>query len=852
MKPITTFVVKATLPERLLQLKELSYNYWWSWNADAKELFLRIDRQLWREVNHNPVELLNKLPQERLKELSEQEDFVAYLDYVHQRFRQYMDAKTWWNSSDSRPSGTIAYFCCEFGINESFSNYSGGLGILAGDHLKSASDLGVPLVAVGLLYQQGYFRQYMTQNGWQNERYNAVDFYSIPLQQVFNDRGEPIVISVDLPLGPCFAQVWRLNCGRVPLYLLDSNIPRNEVAEYRNITGQLYGGTTETRIQQEILLGIGGMRALKQLAIVPSAIHMNEGHAAFASLERCRNLMSDHGLDFREALELNRASTVFTTHTPVPAGNEVFSLEMIDKYLEKYVASIGLTKQAFHSLGKLNPLASVDDGFSMTVLGLKTSSYRNGVSQLHGEVARKMWHSIWKDFPLDEVPITAITNGIHTQTWIARELAELYDRYLTTRWRTETDDTELWKQIDSIPNEELWRIHVRRRERLILFARKHLHAKEGSMLSPEMADQIDNLLDPDALTIGFARRFATYKRGTLLFRDMKRLASILKNADRPVQILIAGKAHPLDSAGKEMIQKILHEVRQHGLERHVVFLEDYDMHVARFLVKGTDIWLNTPRRPYEASGTSGMKAALNGVLHTSIPDGWWAEGAQPTNGFTIGHGEEFFATADEQDVVESETLYDLLEEIIIPMFYDRAKNKVPDKWVGYMKNNIRTNAPQFSSTRMVREYANRFYGFALKRFADLSSDSAHRIREFTSWRNTIKENWKDVIVSNVIVTGASDASVGKEILISSAVELGSVSPDDVTVQAMVGKVSSKGLFESMTSVDLTLANSTGSLHVYEGTTLCTMSGVQGCNVRVLPRHQSMSNPAELFLCEWGE
>jgi len=851
MKPVHSFIVTSHLPKKIAKLKELAYNYWWCWNSEAKELFVRINRKLWEEANHNPVLLMNKLSQVELEKLSEQTDFTSFLDYIYDKFRNYMEAQTWYDTVNINGKGSIVYFSMEYGINESFPNYSGGLGVLSGDHLKSASDLGLPLIAVGLLYQQGYFRQRLTQSGWQNEQYIFNDFYSMPITLMRDKNDEPVIIDVDLPLAKAFAQVWKLQIGRVPLYLLDTNIEENSLDEYRDITDQLYGGTRETRIQQEIVLGIGGVRALKALNIEPTVYHINEGHAAFALLERTKGYMEKYKMDFHSAKQITKSSSVFTTHTPVPAGNEAFKVDRMEAYLQNYYKSLGLKKEEFYFLGQpseFNP----DESFSMTILGLRLTGYHNGVSKLHGIVSRNMWHQLWQCFPVDEVPIGNITNGIHTLTWVAREFAELYDRYLSPRWKTETDLEDIWSKIDIIPNEELWREKQRRRVRMILFARDYLIKRQKSFLTPEQVSKINEYLDPDALTIGFARRFATYKRATLLFSNMERLAEILKKFDRPVQIIIAGKAHPHDTQGKEVIQSIIYKVREYGLERHVVFLEDYDRVISRYMVKGCDIWLNTPIKPMEASGTSGMKAALNGTLNLSILDGWFDEAYNGTNGFAIGHGEEY-ANYDEQNIIEASSLYDLLEQVIVPMFYDRSSlGRVPDKWVTYMKSCIKSIAWNFSTTRMVKEYSTKYYLSAIKNYKTLTAENAKNAVLLNGWKNSIRDHWGEVEIIDVSTEEDNEFFVGKSIHVSARVHLGKLTPADVVAQVFYGTVNHEGELIDTNFKDLKLIKSEDHLHHYEGEYICNGTGNQGFTIRILPTHKLMVNSADMHLCAWAQ
>lgn len=849
MKPVQSFVVTAKLPQKIAKLKELAYNYWWCWNYEAKELFIRVNNKLWDEVNHNPVLMINKLTQEELEELASQKDFVAFLDSVYENFRKYLESEGWYDNLGINKVGTIAYLSPEYGINESFPNYSGGLGVLSGDHLKTASDLALPLVGIGLLYQQGYFRQKLTQSGWQNELYIPNDFYSLPLFIQRDKNGDPLIIDLDFPEGKVYAQVWRMEIGRVHLFLLDTNIEKNTNSVYRDITDQLYGGTRETRIQQEIILGIGGIRALKAIGIEPEVLHLNEGHAAFALFERIRLLMKKFHIDFRSAKQIVIGSSVFTTHTPVPAGNEVFDQDLVKKYFTEYVKELGISIEEFLSLGQINPY-NTTEGFSMTVLGLKLSSYRNGVSKLHGKVARRMWHSLWKDIPEDEVPITHITNGIHTMTWVAREFAELYDRYMTPRWRIEPDNQELWDKIEMISSDELWREKQRRRVRLVLFARNYLKQRQKGFLSPEQLNKINEYLNPDALTIGFARRFAPYKRATLLFRDMDRLKAILTNPERPVQIIIAGKAHPQDTQGKEMIQTIIHKVRAYGLERYVVFLEDYDMVIARLMIKGCDVWLNTPIRPLEASGTSGMKAALNGTVNLSVLDGWWDEAFDGSNGLAIGHGEEY-SNWEEQEIIESNSLYDILEQEIVPLFYERSKiSRIPEKWVEFMRNSIKTVAGQFSCSRMVKEYTMRFYVPALQNYYKLTENNAQIAKELKDWKDHIRREWQGVQILDVSFKDEGEFYVGKPVKVFAKVKLGNLRPEDVVVHVYYGSLDPHGELYNTAWETLNLTAVNGEEYIYEGSYFCSGTGQQGFTIRVMPNHPLLVNPQDLF-CLWA-
>jgi starch phosphorylase len=642
---IKTFQVFPDVPAPLQPLLEMANNLWWVWHPDAAELFRRLDRNLWEEVNHNPVKLLGIIDQKRLLEMASNDGYMAQLSRVYDAFKYHLKETGWFAKSHAAVAAQkkpflAAYFSAEFGLHESLPVYSGGLGILAGDHLKSASEIGLPLVAMGLLYRNGYFQQYLSADGWQQEAYPEMDFYNLPIEPVKHTDGSPVQIRVDLPDNAVFCKVWRSNVGRVPLYLLDTNLPENSPAD-REITGKLYGGGPEMRIKQEIVLGIGGVRALEALHIEPTVFHMNEGHSAFLALERIRVLLENSPLTFDQARQYVMATNVFTTHTPVPAGIDTFSPDMMSKYFRNYYPSLKLDEEGFLALGR-EEVTNKKQGFSMAVLAIRLADSVNGVSELHGDVSRKMWHNLWPQVPPDEVPLKHITNGIHVRSWLAPDMVYVLDRYLSGKWQTDPTDQSVWEGVMQIPDEELWRCHERCRERLVGWTRSTL--KDQLTRRGASFDDIaiaDEVLDPEALTIGFARRFASYKRGALLLRDVARLQRLLEDTKRPIQFIFAGKAHPADHEGKELIKAIVNFARNPAVRRKVVFVENYDINIARSLVQGVDVWLNTPRRGMEASGTSGMKAAANGVLNCSILDGWWVEGYAPDLGWAIGRGESY-------------------------------------------------------------------------------------------------------------------------------------------------------------------------------------------------------------------
>ncbi len=696
-------LIFTPIPKRITRLRELAYNLWWTWHPEAQELYRRIDPELWEQDYHNPVDFLRDVRQRRLETAAADEAYLQEYDRVLVSFDRYMSsADTWFKRTypDARDA-TIAYFSAEFGLHESLPIYSGGLGILAGDHAKEASDLGLPFVAVGFIYPQGYFRQWLDQSGWQEAIYAKLNFADIPATPALTPDGHEVVVEVELPGRTIYAKVYRIQVGRIPLFLMDTDIHPNS-SQDRELSARLYGGDQEMRVAQEIVLGIGGIRALRQLGITPTVWHMNEGHSAFLVLELARELVRQ-GKSFAEALQEIRARSVFTTHTPVPAGNDAFPLPMIEKYFGQFWPQLGLSRDQFFDVAMQHQ--SWGPTFAMTVLAMKLSERHNGVSKLHGHVARGMWQWLFPSTGQDQVPITSITNGVHTATWLAPEMRRLFDSYLGSDWEEFLDDTARWQKIQEIPDSVLWETRAALKRELVVFARERTrlrHLRMGSSLD------VLPVLDEEALTIGFARRFATYKRATLLFKDPGRLQAILNHGQRPLQIIFAGKAHPADHPGKLFIQEVYRMSQQPGFVGKIVFLEEYDMCVARHLVKGVDIWLNTPRRPHEASGTSGQKASLNGAPNLSILDGWWPEAYNGRNGWAIGEEREY-ANQDEQDWNDAQHLYQLLEQEVVPMFYERDADGIPQRWMPVTKEAIATVAPVFSTRRMVKDYATRFY-----------------------------------------------------------------------------------------------------------------------------------------------
>ncbi|MDA0745465.1 MAG: alpha-glucan family phosphorylase [bacterium] len=851
MKPISTIVVAPSLPEALRPLEELAYNLHWAWDAETIELFRRIDRNLWEDVYHNPVRLLGEMDQAQLEALSTDPGFLAHLRRADTSLQAYMSESTWLHRTHPDLEDLrIGYFSAEFGLSEAIPIYSGGLGVLAGDHLKSASDLGLPLVGVGLLYQEGYHRQYLNSDGWQQEDYVENDFYTMPVRPVTLENGEEATVRLPFPEGEATVKIWKAQVGRVPLFLLDTNLEQNH-PNIRSITAQLYGGDQETRIRQEILLGIGGLRALHAIGLPPSVCHMNEGHSAFVTVERIRQLMHELNLNFETAREAVAAGCTFTTHTPVPAGHDVFGPPLVEKYFRSFAGEIGLSLEAFQDLGRRNP-GNTTEGFNMTVLAVRHSAFRNGVSKLHGQVSRQMWQSLWPGLPEEEIPIQHITNGIHVSTWISHNMRALQDNYLGPQRLEEPQDQTVWENVNDIPPEELWRVHERRRERLVAFSRTRLRRQlQRRSASPVEIARADEVLDSKALTIGFARRFATYKRATLLLRDPERLSRILCNPDRPVQIIFAGKAHPHDTPAKEYIRQIIHLGQQEHLRNRIVFIEDYDMCVARYLVQGVDIWLNNPQRPLEASGTSGMKAMANGALNLSVLDGWWAEAYQVDVGWAIGQGEEYEDPVY-QDQVEADALYQILEKDAIPLFYQRGADGLPRGWVSRMKSTMRTLCPLFNTHRMVHEYAECFYLPAQERFLRLMENGATPAGELARWRSWVQGAWKEVRILDVQDDHTRALRVGEDLEVRARVVLGPLSTKDVVVQIYHGQVDTGGEIVKGETVPMDPVSPDGDgIYLFSGRLSCNTSGRRGYTVRALPTHKDLGAPSESRLIAWA-
>jgi starch phosphorylase len=843
---VFTYTVKPKIPAALAPLEEIAHNLWLSWNFDAVMLFIRLDYDVWMQSHQNPARMLGMVSQARYDMMGQDDSYLAALKFVHDRFEEYKNAEPWY--SGERKNG-IAYFSMEYGMDVSLPIYSGGLGILSGDHMKTSSDLGLPLVGVGLLYRQGYFKQYLNADGYQQEQYPENDWYNMPVSKCLGPDGTPMRIAVRMGEPLVVAQIWEVKVGRASIYLLDTNIEENS-PELREITAALYGGDRETRIRQEILLGMGGIIALRALGFNPAVTHMNEGHSAFLVLERIREFMADRGFSFLEAQQAIWPTNVFTTHTPVPAGNERFSTSLIERYFKGWAAELKIDWRDFLALGRVRPDDEGED-FCLTVLALKMSAYCNGVSRLHGAVSRHMWKSIWPGMAESEIPIGAITNGVHPRTWISNTTLELLDRYFGPRFTEEPSNRDLWDRMNRISDEELWRSHERRRERMVVFCRDRIRQQMRRNGAGEaLLQRAEDVLSPTVLTIAFARRFATYKRGALLLRDPERLLRILTDNERPVQIIFAGKAHPMDLEGKGLIKSIVHFSQDPQLRSRIVFVEDYDMTMARYLTSGADVWLNNPRRPLEASGTSGMKAAINGVLNCSVLDGWWDEAYGPECGWAIGKG-EIYEDEQLQDDIESKALYDLLEREIVPLFYARGRDGLPREWIKRMKSSMRMAGKEFSSHRMLVEYSERFYFPALANYSRFAKDGFRETRELAAYLTRVKAQWPSLAVVEIAPDAKPIMERGDRIRVRAKIRLGELSPEDLCVELYHGSLSSGGEITAPERAEMKAEGKAGAEWDFSVEMTCAQTGQQGLTVRILPRHRALAHPFLPGLIHWA-
>lgn len=834
MSNIQTFQVFPDIPEPLSFLEELIRNFWWCWHLDAIELFRRINPALWQESGRNPIIFSTLIPQERLDQLATDNSFLAHQKRVQDLFNKQVLTPIDRSGSPYGENGKIAYFSMEFGIHESLPLFAGGLGVLAGDHLKAASDMGAPIVGVGILFRNGYFQQYLNHEGWQQEEYPETNLYHLPVERAKDKFGKEVRIKLSGPTGEDIeAVVWKIMVGRVPLYLLDTNTIKN-TPEVRGVTSSLYSSDSWIRLAQEILLGIGGMKALAALGISPIVCHMNEGHCSFSGIERLAQTMENHSLDIQSAKEFISRSTVFTTHTPVAAGHDDFPTDMVKPYLKSYEKRLGVTVDEIISWGQVNKNSG--EPLSMFVLGLHMAEYLNGVSELHGEVARKMWQHVWPERPVDEIPISHVTNGIHVPSWISIENSLLFERYLGPDWYLELRNPEVIKCIRDIYEEELWRAHEMSRSRLIRTCRKLMVSQYSRRnATKSMMKEVASVLDPGALTIGFARRFATYKRANLLLQDIERFESILCSKDYPVQFIFSGKAHPKDNEGKELIRQVIQFARNPEIRHKIVFIENYDINIARHLIQGVDVWLNNPRRPLEACGTSGMKAAANGVLNLSVLDGWWCEGYSPETGWAIGTGEEMDDHAY-LDAIESQALYNLLEYDIIPCFYEREDGDIPLRWISMMKHSMEMALLHFSAQRMVEDYEEKYYKKATKRRGELLENNFGLAASLSNLRSRLHENWENISIEKPVREAEGPFRVGETLKITTIVDLGKLSPNEIEVELYYGLLKTVDIMTDTYISKMIVCQEFGNgKYKYECEIKCEYSGRYGFTARAIPK-----------------
>ena len=844
--------VNPQLPKRIGKLSEIANNLWWSWNTEFLRLFKIIDRDLWETCEKNPVKFLKRVSQDRLEAVVENTDFLREYDRLAKEFDDYVTSKNTWfsNKYPENKKDLIAYFSAEYGLDQTIPIYSGGLGILSGDHLKSASDLGIPLVAVGLLYKNGYFHQKINGNGEQETEYNNIELSNLPINPVKDENGEELKIYVKFEKRKVYLKVWQINVGRIKLYLLDSDIDEN-TPEDREVTLRLYGGDQEMRIKQEIILGMGGTNLLtRALDLNPTVYHMNEGHSAFLILELIKNIIKEKKVSFEVAKDIASSKTVFTTHTPVPAGNDIFPIGLVEKYFKEFWPRLGLDREEFLKLG-MKPCTELEPGFNMGIFALKVAGKKNGVSKLHGAVSRELFGDVWPEIAANESPITYVTNGIHTCSWLAPSLKELYNKYLIPYWQDNIYKDEVWENINNIPNQELWGIHQKRKQKLFDIVKENTTNRlRKSGYSYEEINEITSKLNPNALTIGFARRFATYKRATLIFKDLERITQILNNADRPVQLIFAGKAHPADKEGQDLIKRI-HEISMMPQFKGKIFLlENYNIAMSRYLVSGVDVWLNNPRRPMEASGTSGQKASVNGVINFSVLDGWWAEGYNQENGWTIGTNAEF-TSYEEQDIADSQSMYRTLEEKIIPTYYEKDENEISEKWMKIMKNSITSTGGKYSTSRMLVDYTNNLY-IPLCNLTKKYYENIDNVAEFNLWKKNLYTNWKDIKITQKNNLNNITMDAGNNIDVKCEVQLPNVDVSNVMAQCYYGKILDNGIVENVSIIPMKLSSKNEENKTYEYTAKIELKtgGNYGYTFRVMPKHEMLLDSENLNLVKW--
>ena len=846
--------VNPQLPKRIGRINEIANNLWWSWNTDFLRLFKIIDIDLWERCNKNPVKFLKAVAQDKLEVASKDVQFLKEYDKVVTDFDGYMNSKnTWFSAKYPENKGDlIAYFSAEYGLDQTIAIYSGGLGILSGDHLKSASDLGIPLVAVGLLYKNGYFNQRIDKYGMQQAEYRDLDLYDLPINPVKDIDGNDLIIYIKFPRRRIYLKVWEINVGRIKLYLMDSDIDLNN-DEDRDTTARLYGGDQEMRIRQEIILGMGGVNLLRRLGLTPTIYHMNEGHSAFLNLEVIKNIIKEKQVSFEVARDIASSKTVFTTHTPVPAGNDIFPIGLVEKYFKDFWPRLGLSREEFLKLG-MKPQEGLDSGFNMGIFALKIAGKKNGVSKLHGEVSRELFSDVWPHIAPSESPITYVTNGVHTCTWLAPKLKDLYNKYLIPYWQDNIHEDYVWEKIKTIPDDKLWKVHMDRKAKLIALVKENVTRRlrrEG--VSYDEIVEATSKLNPEALTIGFARRFATYKRATLIFKDLERITQILNDENKPVQLIFAGKAHPADREGADLI-KYIHEISMKPQFKGKIFiLENYNIEISRYMVSGVDVWLNNPRRPMEASGTSGQKASVNGVVNFSVLDGWWAEGYNQKNGWTIGTNAEY-PSYEEQDIADSQSMYYTLENKIIPAYYSKDENGISKKWMQYMKNSIMSTGGKYSTARMLVDYTNQLYiplcNLTKKYYTNLES-----VTEYSTWKKDITANWKDVQIEQI--EGNADnitLDAGNQIEVKCVVTLPNIDVRHIEAQVYYGKFLDDGSVQDVKIIPMKPdgKDDENKKYYYSAKIDLISGGNYGYTFRVMPKHEMLLESANLDLIKWVE
>ena len=843
--------VNPQLPKNISKLSEIANNLWWSWNTEFLKLFKKIDRDLWETVEKNPVKFLKLVDQERLEAAANNPEFVKEYEKVENNFENYMNSKNTWFAKNypNNKKDLIAYFSAEYGLDEILPIYSGGLGILSGDHLKSASDLGIPLVAIGLLYKNGYFHQKINGYGEQQTEYHNIDLNNLPITPVKDENGNDLIIHIKFPKRRLYLKVWKINVGRVTLYLMDSDIEENH-PEDRDVTLRLYGGDQEMRIRQEIVLGMGGTHLLKVLGLNPTVYHMNEGHSAFLTLELIKDIVAEKQVSFNIARDIASSKTVFTTHTPVPAGNDIFPVELVDKYFKDFSAKLGISREDFLRLG-MKPTDNLDPGFNMGILALKIAGKKNGVSKLHGEVSKELFSEVWPNIAANESPITYVTNGIHTCTWLAPNLKELYNKYLIPYWQDNIQKDKVWEDIKLIPDEELWKEHRVRKEKLLELVKENVTTRlRNSGVNYDEIYEITSKLNPDALTIGFARRFATYKRATLIFKDLERITQILNNEKRPVQLIFAGKAHPADKLGQDLI-KYIHEISMKPQFKGKIFiLENYNMAMSRYLISGVDVWLNNPRRPMEASGTSGQKASVNGVINFSVLDGWWAEGYNQENGWIIGNNSEY-QSYEEQDRADSDSLYKTLENKIIPLYYENTEKGIPQGWIEMMKESIISTGGKYSTSRMLVDYTEKLYmplcNLYNKYYTDLE-----KVSKYTQWKEDLILNWDDIKLEQLDNQDNISIDAGNKIEVKAKIKVKNLDINNLEVEVYYGKILESGMIENINIIPMKREEkeSSGTEHIYSAKIELSTGGEYGYTFRVMPKHEMLLDSSNLNLVKW--